>query len=279
MFSKKFKKLKNPSSWRRLSIANWDAANDPTVYGVLEYDFTKGLEFIKKVNETQNIKISPTHFVAKAMALTLARYPDINGIIRFGQIYLRDTVDMFLQVAVPGQDSTEKPDLSGALIRECDKKSFKQISEELKTKSELIRSKNDPEFKDTIKLMDLVPPIFLKPLLKLLTFILYDIGMPIPAIGLKEDPFGSAMVTSVGMWNVPPGFPPIVPISRVPLLACVGAVAKKPWVVDDKIEIRPILQINVTFDHRFIDGFTGSRMIHFINEIFEKPEEYLESDK
>jgi len=37
-------------------------------------------------------------------------------------------------------------------------------------------------------------------------------------------------------------------------LFCVGAVAKKPAVVDDKIVIAPIMNVTVTADHRYGDA-------------------------
>lgn len=275
MFSKKFYLLKKPSDWRRLSIANWKAPNDPTVYGSLEIDFRKALDFLKQLNEKTETKVTVTHLVAKMAALTLKKFSDLNGIIRFQKIYLRKTVDIFLQVAIESSKPNEKPDLSGAKIERCDEKSLLQIASELKSKSKNIRKKEDPHFKSSNRMLCFVPAFFLPFVLRFLTFLIYDLGLSLNFFGVPEDPFGSAMVTSVGMFKVPSGYAPLVPMSRVPLIICVGEVKEKPWVIDGVVTPCPILDLSFTFDHRFMDGLTGARMAHYFEEILENPKKHI----
>lgn len=275
MSPKKFTLLKNPSSWRRLSIATWRAPNDPTVYGQVEFDATNALAFLEKINETSPIKITMTHLVAKVIAQTLHRFPDLNGIIRWRRVYLRDTVDLFLQVAIKETDETERPDLSGVKIEACERKNLAQIAEELKTKSRQIREKKDPQFKATLSLMNKIPALVLSWTIRLISFVIHDLGWNLSRLGLPSDPFGSAMITSVGMLDLPSGFAPLVPMSRVPLIVCVGQVVEKPWIVDGTVVARPVLDLSVTFDHRFMDGLIASRMAKYIRDILANPQEHL----
>ena len=274
-FSQKFKLLKNPSTWRRISIANWKAPNDPTVYGTLPINATPVLQFLEKTNKSSQSKVTITHVVAKALALTLAKYPDLNGIISWQKIYLRTSVDIFLQVAIEEETHEEHPDLSGAKIENCDQKSLEQIATELKSQSRSIREKEDPQFKKTTGLLRFIPAFALAFILKVMGFIMYDLGFSFPKLGMPTDPFGSAMVTSVGMFNMPPAFAPLVPISRVPLILCVGQIKDRPWVEKGQLVVKPIVDIHVTFDHRFIDGLMGSRMAHYFQEILGNPESHL----
>lgn len=269
--SSKFRKLKNPSTWRRLSLGTWKAPNDPTVYGKLSFDATKLLQHLEKMNLHSEAKITPTHYAAKAVAKVIGKHPDLNGIIKWNQIYVRDSVDIFLQVAIKGEKHDDKPDLSGAKIENCDKKTLEEIACELQGKCRLIRKKEDPQFKKTMNVSKLLPSWALRFFLKLSSFLIYNLGLHLPKLGLPHDPFGSAMVTSVGMWNIPPGYAPLVPFSKCPLIVCVGTIAKKPWVIDDKIEVRPILDCQFTFDHRFMDGLSGARMSHYLKELMENP--------
>src|SRR3989338_6827999 len=95
----KFVKLRNPSAWRRIAVATRKAPNDPTVYGKLPVDFSNALLFLDEINGKGAQKITATHFVGKALALVLKKYPDLNGIIRWKRIYLRKKVDLFFHVA------------------------------------------------------------------------------------------------------------------------------------------------------------------------------------
>ena len=270
-----FEPLKNPSSWRRLSIANWKAPNDPTVYFSFPIDFTPAQAFLDKVNSESPLKITPTHLITKAVALTLRRFPALNGIIKWRRIYLRKTVDIFLQVAIAEQTIDERPDLSGAKISCCDTKDLSQIATELKQKSEAIRQKKDPQFQRTLNLLNRIPALFLSWAVHAITFMIYNLGLNFPRLGLPADPFGSAMVTSVGALGMASGFAPLAPMSRVPLVVCVGEVVARPWVVADQVVARPVLDLSITFDHRFIDGLSGARMAQYFKTIIENPEEHL----
>lgn len=256
-------------------MATWKAPNDPTVYGKLPIDFTHAADYLEKINRNSPVRITVTHLIAKGVALVLKKFPDLNGIIRWKTIYMRKTVDVFLQVAVDSKGGDEQPDLSGAKIESCDEKSLAQIAGELRDKSGNIRTKKDPQFRGTLNLIKWIPNFALSWAVRFISFVLYNLGLSFPSLGLPADPFGSVMVTSVGMWSVPSGFAPLVPMSRVPLVICVGEVKDEPVVIEGKVVVRPILDLSVTFDHRFIDGLTGSRMAKYFRDIIEKPDVFL----
>jgi pyruvate dehydrogenase E2 component (dihydrolipoamide acetyltransferase) len=269
---KKFIRLKNPTSWRKISIAAWKAPNDPTVYGTFTLDVTEALDYLKRMNEENpEIKVTINHLVSKALALTLQKFPDMNGIIRWGRIYLRNSVDLFLQVAVTGGGPETTADLSGVKIEACERKSIQEIAKELKEKSERIRCKQDPQFKRNFQMARRLPPFLLRWVLKLFSFLIYDLEIALPSLGLLPDPFGSAMITSVGTLNLPSAFVPLFPTGRTSLLICVGTVTERAWVVEGKVFPRPILDLAITFDHRFADGVTASRMMKFFKEVMENP--------
>ena len=50
-----------------------------------------------------------------------------------------------------------------------------------------------------------------------------------------------------------------------------GAIIKKPVVIEDKIVIRSIIEITVSFDHRLLDGIYGCGFISKIKELLESP--------
>ena len=258
-----------------MALGTWHKPGDPTVYGTMPVECSGILKYLSEINEKPQAKVTVTHLVAKAVAVTLKKYPDMNGIIKWGRIYVRDSIDIFLQVAVAEKNKGDKPDLSGAKINNCDTKSLIEIAEELRSRSERIRNRGDSQFsKGQAALMGFHSWI-LTPLMKLVPFLTFNLGLNLPKLGLPNDPFGSAMITSVGTWGVPPGYAPLVPFSRVPLLICIGAIEDRPWVVDGQVVVRPAMDLKVTFDHRFMDGLTGSRMYKHLQEIFKDPSKYL----
>jgi pyruvate/2-oxoglutarate dehydrogenase complex dihydrolipoamide acyltransferase (E2) component len=49
----------------------------------------------------------------------------------------------------------------------------------------------------------------------------------------------------------------------------VGAIARKPAVVGDRIEAREILHLTVGFDHDVVDGAPAARFVQRLTELIE----------
>ncbi len=73
---------------------------------------------------------------------------------------------------------------------------------------------------------------------------------------------GNVAVSSVGMMGKINGW--FIPISIHPVCFGIGSVIKKPAVVNDKIEIREMMNLTILIDHDVMDG---APMARFINEL------------
>lgn len=250
-----YKKL---SPWRKIAIGTWRTAYDPSIYGILELEAEPILRACKKYKD-QGIKVTPTTVMAKAAAYAIRKYPGINGVLRFGRIYRRKNVDIFLQVS-------EGDNLTGIKILEADKKELDEIGNEIQTKVQKIMQGNDEQFGKSKKTMNFLPGYIVGPLLTFLSKILYALNIWSPILGVPKDGFGSAMVTSVGMMGVEKGFAPLVPYSRCPIVLAVGAIKETPVVENGEIVIKKLIPLCATLDHRLIDGYGASRMIYYLKE-------------
>jgi pyruvate dehydrogenase E2 component (dihydrolipoamide acetyltransferase) len=54
---------------------------------------------------------------------------------------------------------------------------------------------------------------------------------------------------------------PLVPFSRTPVVLLLGEVEDRVVAEDGRPVVRPMVTIGVTFDHRFMDGFQGGKML------------------
>lgn len=50
-----------------------------------------------------------------------------------------------------------------------------------------------------------------------------------------------------------------------------GRIVKRPWVVDDRVEVRPVLPLSFTADHRLIDGELAMRFMNTLVASLENP--------
>lgn len=261
----------NVSSWRRLSLGTWKAANDPTIYGMLSIDATAANRALARLSAGP-VHVTMTHLVVKAIADTLARHPNCNGFVRRGAVFLRDQVDVFVLVAVSGSGDT---DLSGVKIECADQKSVVQIAQEIAAHAAEIRRGEDAALAGTKHLIAALPRWAIKPALRLASFAQYELNWDLSAMGVPRDPFGGAFVTSVGSLGLGFAFPPIVPVTRLSVNVAPGTVRDEAVVVDGEIVIRPILPITATFDHRMIDGHHASKLARTFREILESPASFV----
>lgn len=260
------RRVKKVSTFRKIALADWRDPNDPTVYGTLEVDATPMLAFIEKVRAEQGVRLTVTHLVGRAVALAIARHPAINCRISWRRLMQRETVDIFFQVATEGGE-----DLSGAKVERVDQLSAVQVAEELSHKARQIRERKDPQFESMRRLMQRLPLTALRASLKLSSLLVNDLDLDLARFGLPRDPFGSAMVTNVGSFDLETGFAPLVPMSKVPVLLLVGGVRKRPAVRDDQVVAQPTLILCATFDHRIMDGYQAGQLAHVVKEYLADP--------
>ena len=263
-----------PSTWRKLATATWNAANDPTIYGMLSIDATGANRYLASLQGAR-AHVTMTHLVTKAIADTLARHPQCNGFIRHGRVYLREQVDVFVLVAIASNGTQGSVDLSGTKVENADKKTVVEIAEETSAHAAQIRSGNDPALAATKDMLGVLPNWLARPALRLASFAMYELNLDLSPLGIPGDPFGGAFVTSVGPLGLGFAFPPIVPFTRLSVNVAPGAVRDEPAVVDGKIVVRPTLPITATFDHRVVDGYHASKLARTFTEILEDPEKHL----
>jgi pyruvate dehydrogenase E2 component (dihydrolipoamide acetyltransferase) len=54
-------------------------------------------------------------------------------------------------------------------------------------------------------------------------------------------------------------------------IVCVGAIRKRPWVIDDAVVARSTVPLSLSFDHRLIDGDTAARALRRIVAVLQDP--------
>lgn len=81
---------------------------------------------------------------------------------------------------------------------------------------------------------------------------------------------GTFTITNLGMYGVE-FFIPIINPPEAAILA-VGRVVEKPVVVDGKIEIKPMMMLSLSYDHRIVDGAPASQFLRKAKEKLEKAE-------
>jgi 2-oxoglutarate dehydrogenase E2 component (dihydrolipoamide succinyltransferase) len=87
----------------------------------------------------------------------------------------------------------------------------------------------------------------------------------------EEVQHGTFTITNPGIFGALYGLP-LINQPQVAILG-VGAIEKRPVVIDDAIGIRPVCHLTLGHDHRLIDGAEAGRFLSFVKERLEKFDE------
>lgn len=251
---------------RKLAIASWRPAREGNIHGKVTVDATEALAYIDDVRERTGEKVTITHLVGKAVGAALAAEPTLNGYIRLGRFVPHDQVALTFLVSMP-----DGSDLAKAKIEHVDRKPVTEVAAELRQRAEDLRRGDDEDWEKNKQVIRLLPTWLLRPVLWVTGLLASSFGVNAPALGVEPFPFGSGVVTSVGMFGLDEAYVPQTPFARVPLWVLVGAVSERAAVVDGEVVPRPMLTVTATIDHRFVDGFQGAALAREFRRVFADP--------
>jgi pyruvate dehydrogenase E2 component (dihydrolipoamide acetyltransferase) len=80
---------------------------------------------------------------------------------------------------------------------------------------------------------------------------------------------GTASLSNMGMFGIK-HFEAVINPPQAMIMA-IGAGEKRPYVIDDSLQIATIMSATGSFDHRAIDGADGARLMKIFKELVESP--------
>lgn len=259
--------VSSPNSVRRkLAISSWSAPREGNIYGKLTVDVTEARRYLAWLRAKTGLKVTITHLVGKAVAVALSRSPGLNGVIRFGRYRQRTSVDIAFLVALE-----EGRNLAKAKVANLDEKSVAELGEELRALAQKLHGGNDESFNRTMQPLKLLPTWLIRPLVHTMGYLAGVWGLDVPALGVEPYPFGSCIITNVGVFGLDEGFAPPTPFAHTPVLVLVGAIRDTPVVRDGVVVVRPQMTLCATIDHRYMDGAQGGVLARVVRDVMENP--------
>jgi len=262
-------RVKKPltTSWRKLAIGTYAAPKDSRIYGTFDVDVTEVLKYIE-TRRKAGIRMTITHFMAAALARTLYEdIPEINCFVRRGHVVARQDANVFITINVGGGGMT------GMILKKCQELSASEIGELVRKKSTEKRAGVEEGAFAARDSVANIPWPFRRPIFLFIKWWIFDMGLPFPFLKIPPDPFGSIMLTNIGTFGLQYGFPALFPIGRLPCVIAMGTLTKKPVVIDNEIQIRDILPVGGTFDHRIMDGYQGGVLASGAMRRLQHPED------
>lgn len=251
---------------RKLAIATWGAPREGNIYGRLELDTEQVTRYLAWLRASSGEKVTLTAFVGACVARALAQTPSLNGRIWLGRYRPHETVALSFLVALE-----DGGDLGKAKIEGADAMDPGAIAAQLRQMATRLHTGKDEAFNKSKGAINLLPTWVLRPMLRFIGWLGSCGGFSIPALGVEPYPFGTAIITSVGMLGIDEGLVPPTPFAHVPLYVCVGAEREVPANWEGELCLRPRLVVTATVDHRFVDGFQLATLAKLMRELFACP--------
>ncbi len=229
------------------------------IIGLVEADVTLAKEKISQRLKSGH-SISFTSWIIKVIGVTIA---ENNFIQAINQRNRKQIVFKDVDISIPIErkvDNTKVPLVT--VIRNVNRKSTEEINKEIQQfKNQKVNSEKDYVLGK--KENGILNKIFFN-LPQWIRIMIWKFILKNPFAIRKN--MGTVMVTNIGLSGNIAGW--ILPRSIHNLCFGVGSINKKPWVYNNKIEIRQVLHLTVLFDHDVVDGSPAARFtVKLINNI------------
>lgn len=253
---------------RAVAAGTWSAPRDGATHGFATLDVTGAEEWCRGL-----AGVTLTHVLGCAVALGLRAAPDLNSRVVLGRVRPRESIDVAYVV-----DVGRGADMTAVCVRGAEAKGPRRTAREVLAGAREIRRGRDRDFGRAARVAGRVPAPLVRPGMAVAGFVTGGLGRAFPPLGLRAHPFGSALVSAIGPWDLERAIPPVAPFARLGLVLVLGTVGWRPWVVEGEVRPRRAVDVGMTIDHRLADGAQIGTFAAVVRAAVERPWEAWPTD-
>jgi pyruvate/2-oxoglutarate dehydrogenase complex dihydrolipoamide acyltransferase (E2) component len=220
--------------------------------GLLELDVTRARQFIREHKARTGESLSFTAFLAACVGHAVAMNKSVHAYRNWrNQLVLFDDVDINIQVE---RDMQGQKFSFPYIVRGANRKTVRAIHEEIRAAQAHPASGREVKAATWVTLL----PSFVQQM-----FFWFASKSP----HLLTQNIGTVELNAIGMFGGRGGWGIHIPFHTLSIV--VGGIARKPGVVDERIEIREYLNMTINFDHDMIDGAPAARFTQQLIDLIE----------
>jgi len=264
------------SAWRKQALGTWLDTWDPQYCGTFDADAERAQQVTAAASARHRRPVTLYHLVLKAVATAVTRFPEVNHTLRFGRAVPHAGIPLACLTYVRGSEPGAA-ELQKYVLADLHRKSLGEIARADLAAQLRIHRGRDPVRERRRRLLRALPAPTTHFALRALDFLSCKCGLGLGFLGFPAEIQGAGIVNNLTQFNIEGLSACIMPSSRAPFLLSVTAVQPRPVPRDGRIEIRPVLRIFATFDHRLVDGYTACLFGDGIRRLIEDPEVLAET--
>jgi pyruvate/2-oxoglutarate dehydrogenase complex dihydrolipoamide acyltransferase (E2) component len=220
--------------------------------GLVEIDVTRARQSIREHKARTGESLSFTAFLAACVGHAVEMNKSVHAYRNWrNQLVLFDDVDINIQVE---RDMQGQKFSFPYIVRGANRKTVRDIHEEIRA------AQAHPASGREVKAATWVT--FLPSFVQQMFFWLASKNPH-----LLTQNIGTVELNAIGMFGGRGGWGIHIPFHTLSIV--VGGIARKPGVVDERIEIREYLNMTINFDHDMIDGAPAARFTQQLIDLIE----------
>lgn len=232
------------------------------VTSFIEVDISKSREKIRAYNKQNDNKISFLAWIISVISCTLNKHENVSSFLSSkNRLVIFDDINVSL--IVEKEINGQKVPIP-MIIEKADKLRIEEISKQIRDAK--IKQLTDDDIVLQKKASRLERVYYLLP--GFIRRLVWRMLLKNPKLAFGK--MGNVAITSIGMIGQIKGW--FIPISVHPVCFGLSSIVKKPVVVEDRIEIREILNMSILFDHDVVDG---APIVRFVSELSKNIESGL----
>ena len=235
-------------------------------------DVTNLVKYMEEKKKKDN-EITYFHLLSYACARVVYNRPYLNRYIINHTCYERDDVTLAFTAKVAFEDDA-KEFLSVIKVLPTD--NVDDIKKTIKNKVDKVRGNIQNDTDNAVDILDKLP----RPILGIAAIIVkwMDKHDLLPRSFSENLLYNStAILSNLGSINCGAIYHNITNFGTNGILITFGKIHKEPMVINDKIEIRDVLEIGANLDERIADGVYMAKAINLFEDILQNPELFKEA--
>lgn len=245
---------------QRVLVDVLDAARRPDSYAVMLLDMAAAEAFREEYRRKYGVPLTSLHMIIKSFALMLEENPWMNYMVKGYKVIKPSSIDIGVSVAA------EESVTPVVVIKEANKKSLKEIAEELDWKASEAVQQEKENLQKLNRLARWVPMNGVRR---------YIVRFLVKQYRIRRNLLGTAQITSLDFKDLAFHLPSHMGTT---MLLSVGGIAKRPLAVGDQVAIRPTVYVAFQVDTRVVHAKKAMRGFRRFRRRIEHPEELDRSE-
>ncbi len=255
------------SSFKKFSAYIWGNPQAAETWARISLPYSK-IGQILAAKKAQKKPTTVTAIVTCLIGKVIEKHPELRTFVVGRKIVNHSKKRIFITTYFKSDHhvGNNSWDLSGIHLDHCHLKSIQEITDEIRQKSRQIKTRQDPQINRFSKLIKACPYWLLSLIYPMVRYLIFRREIPVEKVGLPGDRFGNVIITALHEFGIETAKIPIHNFCNASLII---AICAPYWRLTETGKEKR-LPLDITIDHRIIDGKAGALIMKTLNDELEQ---------